>query len=60
MRNLYASYAQRWRHDPKLGSQARCLTIAQDTWVDEDLSGEGQVADKARELVSDFFSNSGT
>jgi hypothetical protein len=55
MRNLYAPYAQRWGHDPKLGSQARCLTISQDTWMDENLSGEGQVADKARELVSDFF-----
>ena len=55
MRNPHAPYAKHERHDPKLGSQAKCLTISQHTWRDEDLSGEGKVADKAREIVSDFL-----
>ncbi|GAB1315640.1 hypothetical protein MFIFM68171_05850 [Madurella fahalii] len=37
-------------HDPKLGSQAKCWTISQHTSRDEDLSGEGRVADKAKEI----------
>jgi hypothetical protein len=51
----HALSAKHERHDPKLGSQAKCLTIFQHTSRDEDLSGEGKVAEKAREIVSEFF-----
>ncbi|KAK4097933.1 hypothetical protein N658DRAFT_509973 [Parathielavia hyrcaniae] len=44
---------RRIQYGPDLGSQAKCLTISQhtDTPIDEDISGKGKVADKAKEIV---------
>lgn len=52
MRYPHPQYAK-LEHDPKLGSQAKCLTITQHTSMDDDLSDKGKVADKTREIVSD-------
>ncbi|KAH6843088.1 hypothetical protein B0I37DRAFT_383671 [Chaetomium sp. MPI-CAGE-AT-0009] len=38
-------------HDSELGSQAKCLSISQHTWINDDLSGKGKVAEKAREIA---------
>ncbi|KAK4128649.1 hypothetical protein N657DRAFT_667855, partial [Parathielavia appendiculata] len=45
----YTQHKYKYR-DSDLSSQARCLTISQHSWRDEDLSGNGKVADKAREI----------
>jgi len=51
----YSRHARQEYFDPKMGSQARCLTISQHALKDEDLTGNGKVADKAKEIVSDIF-----
>ncbi|KAL2196965.1 hypothetical protein P885DRAFT_77447 [Corynascus similis CBS 632.67] len=47
----YSRHARQEYFDPKMGSQARCLTISQHALKDEDLTGNGQVADKAKEII---------